>query len=58
MAKPWLTPKSWLTLALFGAIQQTHEKLERAVKRYDGKKSENNNKLEPRHKSKFPSKKS
>jgi hypothetical protein len=28
-----------LTLAFFGAIQQTHEKDERAVKRYEGKKS-------------------
>jgi hypothetical protein len=33
IAKPCLTPKIWLTLALFGAIQQAHEKLERAVKR-------------------------
>jgi hypothetical protein len=33
MAKPWVTPNSWLTLALLGAIQHTQEKLESAVKR-------------------------
>ena len=31
MAMPWVTPNNWLILTLLGAIQQTQEKVERAV---------------------------
>jgi hypothetical protein len=33
MAMPWVTPDSWLILALLGTIQQTQEKFDRAVKK-------------------------
>jgi hypothetical protein len=40
MLMPWSVPNSWLILTLLGTIQQTQEKLDRAMKRYEGKKSE------------------
>ena len=34
MPRPAETPKSWLTTMSFGLIQQTNEKMDRAVKMY------------------------